>query len=293
MGGLSKKSEMNTAQWIKKGCKELKEVASSPLLESQYLLSSVLNVPLTALHLKENQDLSPDSQKEFLKKIQLRKKGSPIAYITGEKEFFKRRFYVGPGVFIPRPETEGLVEAALSLKGALKGVDFGAGSGCLALSLAMERPDSRFIAVESDPPAYAYLKKNQTEWKMNQKVKTLNQDVNLLTLEQVEPFLKGRPNVIVANPPYVDPNDGQLEDSVKQFEPPAALFSNNEGLAHIDSWFSKAMELLPSGGVYIFELGYSQGEKVRNFLDEKNQLKGYKIYKDLQGWERVAVCAKK
>ncbi|MCY4512872.1 MAG: peptide chain release factor N(5)-glutamine methyltransferase [Bdellovibrionales bacterium] len=293
MKGLSKKSEMNTAQWLEKGCKELKEVTSNPLFESQYLLSSVLNVPLTALHFKENQILSPDSQKEFLKKIQLRKKGFPIAYITGEKEFFKRRFYVGAGVFIPRPETEGLMEAALNLQEPLKGVDFGSGSGCLALSLTLERPDSRFIAVESDSLAYTYLKKNHREWKLNQKVKLLNQDVHLLTLEQVELFLRGKPNVIVANPPYVDQNDEQLEGFVKQFEPPAALFSDQEGLAHIYSWFSKAMELLQSGGVYIFELGYSQNKKVRNFLDEKNQLKSYKIYKDLQGWDRVAVCTKK
>ena len=285
---------MTTAQWLEKGYKELKEVASNPQFESQYLLSSVLNTSLTTLHFKENQVLNRDSQKEFLKRIQLRKKGDPIAYITGEKEFFKRRFFVGPGVFIPRPETEGLVEAALNLtKNPLKGVDFGTGSGCLALSLAMERPGSRFVAVESDTQAASYFKRNQKKWKRDQEVKFLNQDVHQLTLEKVEPFLGGRPDIIVANPPYVDKNDSQLEDSVRHFEPPAALFSDKEGLAHIYSWFEKAMKLLGPGGIYIFEMGYSQGKKVRNFLDEKTRLKSYTIHKDLQGWERIAVCMKK
>lgn len=285
---------MTTAQWLEKGHKELKGVTSNPQLESQHLLSSVLNTSLTALHFKENQILNRDSQKEFLKKLQLRKKGYPIAYITEKKEFFKRQFHVGSGVFIPRSETEGLVEVALSLtKNPLKGVDFGAGSGCLALSLVMERPGSRFVAVELDTQAASYFKRNQREWKRDQEVKLLNQDVHQLTLEKMKPFLGERPNVIVANPPYVDKNDSQLEDSVRYFEPSMALFADKKGLAHIYSWFEKAMELLDSGGIYIFEIGYDQGKKVRNFLDEKTLLKSYTIHKDLQGWERIAVCMKK
>lgn len=285
---------MNTEQWLEKGRKELKEVAHNPLFESQCLLSSVLNIPLPELYFKENRFLSVESQREFSKKIQLRKKGHPVAYITGERDFFKRRFLVGPGVFIPRPETEGLVETALSLKDKpLRGVDFGAGSGCLALSIAMEQPYSRFIAVESSAPACSYFKKNQREWKMEKRVSLLNKDVLHLGRKDVETFLGEKPNIILANPPYIDRNDRELEDSVRRFEPSKALFSDKEGLAHIYSWFSKAMELLSPGGAYIFELGHSQGERVRNFLDEKKPLKSYKIYKDLQGLERVAVCWKK
>ena len=285
---------MNTEQWLEKGRMELKGVAHNPLFESQYLLSSILNIPLTALYFKENRLLSAKSQREFLKRIKLRKRGHPVAYLTGERDFFKRRFFVGPGVFIPRPETEGLVEAALNVNNEpLKGVDFGAGSGGLALSIAVERPRSRFIAVESSPPACSYFKKNQREWKMEKRVSLLNKDVLQLTREDVEPFLVGTPNVIVANPPYIDRNDSSIEDSVRRFEPSEALFSDKEGLAHIYSWFSKAMELLSPGGVYIFELGHSQGERVRNFLDEKTALRSYKIYKDLQGWERMVMCWKK
>ena len=284
---------MNREQWLEKGRGELKGVTPTPLFESQSLLSSVLKVPLTALYLKKNQSLNRDLQKEFLQKIQLRKTGCPIAYITGEKEFFKRCFHVGPGVFIPRPETESVVEAALKLTDPLKGVDFGSGSGCLALSIVLERPHSRFVAVESTTPALPWLKKNVRKWKVDKKVKILNQDVCGITLKTVESFLKGRPNVILSNPPYVDQNDNQLEDSVKRFEPTKALFSSKEGLAHIYFWFEKAMELLSSGGVYIFEMGYNQGERVRHFLDEKKILNSYNIYKDLQGWERIAVCMKK
>ena len=317
---------MDTEKWIEEGRRELKGVCDNPLFESQVLLGSVLNLSLPELYFKENSVLGLKSQREFLKRIRLRKEGCPTAYITGEKEFFKRRFFTGPGVFIPRPETEGLVEIALSFiypsgrisgetertsfplfssvardggigwglkEKSFRGVDFGAGGGCVALTLALENPSARFVAVESAASALPYLEKNRTAWKMEQRVRISSKDVRRLELKDITAFLGGKPNIITANPPYIDTDDAFLEDSVRRFEPPSALFSGKEGMAHIYSWFSKAVELICSGGVYIFETGGFQGRRVRNFLNEKTELKSYKIHKDLQGRDRVAVCVKK
>ena len=448
---------MKTEEWIEIGWRELKGVCDRPLFESQVLLSSVLNLSPAALYFKENSALALKSQREFIKRVRLRKKGCPVAYITGEKEFFNRRFFTGPGVFIPRPETEGLVELALSviypsgdqvsgstervgrtegagrrgrtgrqagrigeteragmrrkgqtegmeriegieesrqaeriggtgrtgqtgqiggtgrtgqtgqiggtggqdrqggqgkqrnqdrqggqeerggqdrqdrqdrqgerdrqggqsnnkrgehsgppllfslsaeINGRLKeksfrGVDFGAGTGCVALTLALENPSARFVAVESAASARPYLEKNRAKWKMEQRVDILNKDVRRVQLNDIKAFLGGGPNIITANPPYIDRDDGFLEDSVRRFEPPSALFSGKKGLAHIYSWAEKAFDLVCSGGVYIFEIGCFQALPVKNFLDEKKELKSYKIHKDLQGRDRVAVCVKK
>ena len=288
-----KKATMSAIEILEEGKRELKHVSNNPLFESQYLLSHLLNIPPGELHFKKHSVLDLKTRAEFLKRIQLRKNGRPPAYITGETEFFSREFDVGPGVFIPRPETEQLVDLTLSLKGqSLRGVDFGAGSGCVALSVAMERPFSRFVAVENSPSALSFLKKNQAKWNLKSRVQILNKNVSCLTLKNVEAFLGGIPNVITANPPYVDKNDKELEDSVRNFEPPEALFSEKEGLAHIYSWFSKAMELLEPGGVYIFEMGHAQEKKARSFLSKKTELKSFKIHKDIQGRDRTVFCMK-
>ena len=289
-----KKEVSDVVEILSAGRTELKQVSKNPLFESQYVLSSLLNIPSGELYFKKHSVLSPKTKTEFFKKIQLRKNHQPLAYITGREEFFSRRFDVGPGVFIPRPETEQLVELTLSLKyKPLRGVDFGAGSGCVALSIAVERPQSRFVAVENSSSALPFLKKNQAKWNLKNRVQILNKDVFHLNLKDVELFLGGPPNVITANPPYIDRNDKDLEDSVRNFEPPSALFSENGGLAHIYSWFSKAMKLLDPGGVYIFEIGHSQKGEIQNFLSKQKELKSFKIHKDIQRRNRVVFCMKK
>ena len=101
------------------------------------------------------------------------------------------------------------------------------------------------------------------------------------------------PSLIVANPPYIDPKDLSLSRTAYLFDPPLALFSDKAGMGHIVSWFKKAMELLGPKGIYIFELGWNQEERVREFLSRQTKLNSYKIYKDEGGNPRLAVCVKK
>ena len=285
---------MKTLDLLQKARKQLQEVAINPYQESLWILSEVLQCSATEIYLKSG-DVTKNNETFFWDKIQRRKQKEPLEHILQEKFFFNQKFFVEPGVFIPRQETETLVKWVLKnvSDNNLKAVDLGAGSGTLCLSLLSGLANSQFVAVEISSKAISCLKKNSQTMKLYQRLKILKKDVSCLQKKDLIAFLGQAPSLIVANPPYVDPKDKSLSDEVFFFDPPLAIFSDQGGMGHIISWFKKAIQLLIPGGVYVFELGGNQLEPVKKFLSRENQLSFYEIHKDMLGHPRIVIAVKK
>ena len=176
--------------------KQLQGKTENPLQEGERLLSSVLKTSPLGVYLKKS--LSQKQAKKFFLKTNQRTRGYPLDYILGEKYFYKSRFFVKPGVFIPRRESEELVKWALKAK-PFRGVDLGAGSGCLSCSILLEIPKSRFVAVDIGS-SIPILKKNRRFYGLTCRLKILNRDICKLEKKDLVPFLGGLPDFIVANP---------------------------------------------------------------------------------------------
>lgn len=286
---------MNTEVLLQKSKKELNKVSINPYQESLWILAEVLGISSSEVYLKKDK-ITANQQELFWEKIQRRKKEEPLEYILKEKFFFNKRFYIEEGVFIPRQETETLVEWVLNnipYPEKVKAVDFGAGAGSLCLSLLSALPSSRFIAVEISSQSIKCLQKNAQAFQKEKDLYILKKDVEHVRIKDLTSFLGDRPSLITANPPYIDSEDSHIHRGVYFFDPPLSLFSDKKGMGHIISWFEKAMELLGPKGIYIFEFGWNQLEDVENFCDQRNELSSYELHRDSSGNPRMAVCFKK
>ena len=285
---------MKPTDLLQKSKQELKEVSSHPYQESLWILAEVLNLSSSQIYF-EKDNVNKKQQRLFWNKIQKRKQAEPLEYILREKIFCKNRFYIEKGVFIPRQETETLVQWVLGniQNKKLKAVDFGAGAGTLCLTLLSFFPNSRFVALEISRKSIKCLKKNRKSFQVEKRLNILKKDVCRVNQEELIPFLGSAPSLIVANPPYIDPKDKSISKEVYFFDSPLALFSDQEGMGHIVSWFKKAMDLLNPKGVYIFEFGWNQLERVREFCSSRKELSSYEIHRDACRHPRIAVCFKK
>lgn len=209
----------------------------------------------------------------------------PIAYITGEREFYGRSFRVNSAVLIPRPETELIVDEALRTPRSASAIaiaDVGTGSGCLGITLALELPNAHVEATDISRSALGVAQLNAT---------LLGAGTSVEFREGA--FFAGSPtvfDVIVSNPPYVAETDrATLQSDVVDFEPPTALFSGADGLACIRELVRLAPEHLRPGGRLIFEFGFGQADAVDTLI-RSSRLIFVAIHKDLQGIPRVAVA---
>lgn len=229
-------------------------------LEIRVLLGHALGVNRAWLIAHEHDELPAALLEKYEALLARRLNGEPVAYILGEKEFFGRSFKVGPAVLVPRPETELLVELALEKLPADKAarvLDLGTGSGCIAITLALERPGCGVIAVDYSAAALAVAKQNavhlgaklgfyQGNW-----YQALPQDI-------------GRFDLIVSNPPYVAEGDPHL--TALAHEPASALASGADGLDDIRVIMQGAAAWLKPGGWLMFEHGWDQGEACLRLL---------------------------
>lgn len=221
-----------------------------------------------------------------------RSKGEPTAYILGFREFYGRRFAVDAAVLIPRPETELLVDlarafcASFERTGATDGergpriVDLGAGSGCIALTLALEVPDARVLALEKSPAAAAVLRANAKALEVPQERFGVVVGDGFAWLAA-----KGQVDLLVSNPPYIDPaNPAGLEAGVRGSEPELALFapSGDPDYFARSLWQGRERVLAP-GGRALVELGFDQAERIRALAAGSD----IEIHKDLAGIPRV------
>ena len=237
-------------------------------VDAEHLLAHVLGLTRMDLHnpvVLEATLLGFSDQnileEQFFDLLDRRLNFEPLQYLTGTAPFRHLDIQVGPGVLVPRPESELLVEAVLqhikNLPQPVSVVDLGAGSGALSLAIATEAPASRVIAVEKSPEALVWLKKNVSHIAEN--VRVVEGDV-----ADVLPGIKC--DVVIANPPYI-PQRQKLPRDVEAFEPHVALFGGPTGLEIPHMFIEAAARLLKPQGVLVIEHGEDQAEEIAKLLD--------------------------
>jgi release factor glutamine methyltransferase len=194
----------------------------------------------------------------FTQLVERRKRGEPLAYLLGEKEFYGRMFAVSPAVLIPRPETELLVEIvlALGLPDEAHVVDLGAGSGCIAITLALERAVWRITASDLSQQAIGIARGNAEKWQVH--------NVQFRHGSWFSAVPDQRFDLIVSNPPYVAVGDPHLD--ALRFEPVPALVAEGNGLACLQAIIEGAPSHLVPGGFLVLEHGHDQADAVRDLL---------------------------
>ena len=252
-------------------------------LEAEILLSSVLDQPRAWLYAHGTDPVDPSDQQAFEQLITRRSAGEPVAYILGYREFYGRTFATSPAVLIPRPETELLVDLALQhLKmPSPKIVDVGTGSGCIALTLAAERPAWNITAVDQSPEALEVCSSNASALGLD-RIRIIQSD--LLASLQSERF-----DCIVSNPPYVAQDDPHLCRGDLRFEPRLALSAGETGLDLIRRLIKQARMQLVQDGLLIIEHGYDQGKAIRQLMSDSGFV-GVTTHQDLSNIDRVTIA---
>jgi release factor glutamine methyltransferase len=230
-------------------------------LEARILAARALNVNRAWLVAHDRDELSPAQASAIEALVSRREQGEPVAYILGEKEFYGRLFKVTPDVLIPRPETELLVEAALERlpkDRPVRILDLGTGSGCIAITLALERADCAVTAADASPDALAVAQENAR--RLGAK------NVEWLQTNWYEGLGIRKFDVIVSNPPYIADLDPHLNEGDLPFEPHSALASGPDGLDAIRAIIVQATEHLVPSGWLMLEHGFNQSEGCRSLL---------------------------
>ncbi len=230
------------------------------------------------------QEVAGAERERFEGLLERRLSGEPVAYLLGEREFYGRPFAVDRRVLIPRPETEHLVEAALALDlGEAPWIlDVGTGSGAIAVTLALELPGARVVAGDLSLGALRVLAANAVRHGVADRVLAVRSDL-------VSAFRLGRFDLVVSNPPYVDPAARlSLSPEVRDFEPSLALFAPERGRFVVARLLEASKALLP-GTPLLLEIGYDQSEWLYRSVDESRDLELVDIRRDYGGVPRSAI----
>lgn len=224
----------------------------NPRLDAEVLLAHVLGKQRTYLRAWPEYQLSEAELLFFKQLLQRRMQGEPVAYLLGYREFWSLELALNSATLIPRAETEVLVEAALAQFDGkpIRALDLGTGSGAVALALASERPAWHIDAVDIEPECVAAARANAALHQLN--------NVHCIESDWCR-SLSGNYPLIVANPPYIDPEDGHLMQGDLRFEPRRALVAADRGLAAIKQIVPQALSRLDPGGWLMLEHGYDQG----------------------------------
>ena len=278
------------------------EGVDSPRLDSELLLAYVLGVNRAAILAHPNQRLTPKALTRFRDLVNRRARREPLAYIVGHREFHGLDLCLNPHVLIPRPETELLVEHALKLARGLAShpriVDVGAGSGAIAVTLAVHLPQARVYALDASPEALAIVAENAERHGVSDRVRCLQGDLlePLARIEPApngattEPSWAGQADLITANLPYVTTDEwGALAPEIREYEPRAALDGGPDGLNLIRRLLATAGPFLRSGGSLLLEIGASQGEAVTALAQASLAPAETNLYRDYAGLDRLVV----
>ena len=254
----------------------------NPILDSEILLSQVINRDRKYIFLNSKENLKQKYSKNFNNLIARRRKGEPIAYLINKKEFWKQSFYVDQNVLIPRPDTELIIEEVLKLflkNSKLQILDIGTGSGCILLSLLKEMPNCNGIGIDISKKSINISKYNAKMLQLTNKVKFYQSDV--------DNFKIGKYDLIVSNPPYIEVlNLKYLENDVVNFEPKLALDGGIDGFSKIRKVIDKATVLIKKNGKLVLEIGFNQKNKVQEMLKKK----GFYINKTLKDYGKKDRC---
>jgi release factor glutamine methyltransferase len=267
---------------LEEGAARLARVAGEPRREAEVLLGAALGRPRAWLLAHgEERVLDCEATDRYEALVTRRSLGEPVSYLLGEKEFWSLPLAVGPGVLIPRPETELLVERALEHLPPGRDcevLDLACGSGAVALAIASERPRCRVLATDFSPAAVATTRANAARLGLTDRV-------TVLEGEWYAPVAGRRFDVIACNPPYIANDDPRVEPAVRRFEPPAALFAGPGGLEAISVVVAGAPPHLAPAGWLVVEHGDTQGERVRAVFTAPGFV-DVQTHRDLAGRER-------
>jgi len=260
--------------------------SASARLDAEVLLAEVLSTDRLHLYLDMDRPLDEEELARYREFVRRRAAREPIAYILGYREFYGLPFEVDSRTLIPRPETEGLVEAALACMEKITAprvIDLGTGSGAIALTLTREREDAQVYATDISEGALDVARHNALQLGVSARV----------TFAQGDLFagVEGPFDVIVSNPPYVpDADRATMQPDVRDYEPASALFAGVDGLDVIRQIVALAPSYLREGGSLLFEIGYAQEQAVRALIEQTEGLQCVEIIPDLQRIPRIAVA---
>jgi release factor glutamine methyltransferase len=261
---------------------KLEGVSDSPALDAEILLAHVLGRPRAFLRAYAGDDVLPADQDRFRSLLARRLDGEPVAYLTGRRGFWSLDLEVDPGVLVPRPETELLVETALDAmadRPAPQILDLGVGSGAIAVALAVELPSARITAVDASAAALEVARRNATRAGVD--------NIEFLQGGWYQPLAGRRFDAIVANPPYLAADDPHLP--ALAHEPAGALIAGPTGLEALEEITAGAPGRLHPGGIVILEHGSGQGAAVREMCARAG-LQAVETRRDLAGLERATLA---
>lgn len=249
-------------------------------LESEWLLSAALGLDRVGLYVNFDKPLTETELAVYRGMIARRARREPLQYILGSQEFMELDFEVSPAALIPRCDTETLLaEAVKRSKDAIKILDIGVGSGCIAVALAVKLPASQVYGVEQSADALTLAKRNAAKHGVN---------VTLVQGSLFEPFNGVRFDMIVSNPPYIPTGEfDSLQPEVRDFEPREALDGGADGLDFYRSIIPDATDHLNPGGWLLFEVGIGQAKRVLELFTQTGRFEELFTAKDPAGIERV------
>jgi release factor glutamine methyltransferase len=281
---------MRVFEAVSQAISSLHAVTTNPRREAEWLLSYLLKSDRSRILAHYQDELDDQSLSQFLSWVRDRTRGKPIQYITGFQEFRGLDFQVTTDVLIPRPETELVVDQALRFIAGKESlvVDCCTGSGCVAVTLAVESHLAKVIAIDLSTPALEVARKNARDHNVLDRIQFLTADL-LAPLNSSR--MVGKVDCIACNPPYVAEVDFPgLQREVREWEPKLALVAGNDGLSIYGRLIPQALFLLKERGHLIFEIGYSMGHKVSRLFGPGWH--GVTVQEDYSGIPRVVVAQK-
>lgn len=257
------------------------------VFEAKQIIKHITGLTATQILTEYSRKLTTYQENNLVALVHQRQVRYPLQYIFGSWDFYGRSFYVGPGVLIPRADTETVVEKALEFLSNKKNqeiLDLCTGSGCIGITIALEKFENRVTLVEKYDEAIAYAQKNIAK---NEAINTTlyKGDVLLGDLKD------NKYDLIVSNPPYIP--DSEIKDMSPEtkYEPETALMAEDEGLEFYKAIIENYTDSLNLGGMMLFEVGYTQSERVANLLKHKG-FNNIEITNDLNGIARAVSAIK-
>lgn len=255
--------------------------------ETEYFLTHLLACKRHELFLNPDRPLDAEETASFMAFIQRRLAREPVQYITGVVEFYGLEFMVTKDVLIPRPETELLVDAAMQTlpQKASIAIDLCAGSGCIAVTLAVKIPDINVYATDISADALKVAEENAATHNVLDRVHLLQGD---LYAALDDAGVKDRADLILSNPPYVSDGEyAKLQPEIRLHEPRTALLAGPDGLEFYRRIINGAGRYLAPKGCIVMEAGYGQADRIKEIIEANGRYAGFEIKKDMAGIERV------
>ncbi len=279
---------MNIHQALNKSYELLKKSKiDSFRLDSEILLSKILDVDREYLLSNQNQKIQEENLRAHFALVRKREKKEPVAYLVGYKQFWKNDFLVNKSVLIPRPDTEFLVEESLKYLKKNKHysiLDIGTGSGCIIISLLLDRPKCNGSAVEVSKNAIKIAKTNAKLQQVHNRIKFINSDIDKLN--------HGKYDLVITNPPYIKSNEiKNLEEDIKFYEPKISLDGGSDGLREIKKVIKKSKTLLKRKGKLVLEFDHQQKKDVIKEL-KRNNFYINKVVKNYSYYDRLIIGTK-